>query len=205
MKIQKYIFNRTFWSRFLFIELLYLFFLCFMLFSTQQATDKNTYFIEPNISDIYIDEIPNRYDNIYLISGDKKYVVGWSKEAKNEFALLKKAISDNRTVRLQVLKNDGIMSTYRLGKLVCVNIQIDNDIIFDIRDYNHNQKTDRASGFVGFVVLGIFCQVVVVYLFFFGKNSKKKSIKRRFRTIRGRLETTGTNQDKTGDGSVIEP
>ncbi len=183
----------------MFIELLYLSFLCFMLFSTQQATDKNTYFIEPNISDIYIDEIPNRYDNIYLISGDKKYVVGWSKEAKNEFALSKKAISDNRTVRLQVLKNDGIMSTYRLNKLVCVNVQIDNDIIFNVRDYNQNQKTDRLCGIICLIVIGILCQVEVVYLFFFGKNSKKKSIKRRFRTIRGRL---AGKTYKTGDGSV---
>ena len=168
------------------IELFCLFFLCFMLFSTQQATDKNTYFIEPNISNVYIDEIPNRYDNIYLISGDKKYVVGWSKETKNEFALLKKAISENRTVRLQVLKNDGIMSIYRLGKLVCVNVEIDNDILFDISDYNHNQKTDRVSGFVVFMVLGIICQVVVVYLFFFGEKSKKKSIGRRFIPTHGK-------------------
>ena len=181
MKIQKYILNKTFWNRFLIIELFYLFFLCFMLYSTQQATDKNTYFIEPNISDVYIDEIPNRYDNIYLISEDKKYTVGWSKEAKNGFVLLEQAILENKAVRLQVLKNDGIMSIYRLGKLVCVNVQIDNDIIFNVRDYNQNQKTDRLCGIICLIVIGILCQVEVVYLFFFGKNSKKKSSKRRFK------------------------
>ena len=66
------------------------------------------------------------------------------------------------------------------------NVEIDNDILFDISDYNHNQKTDRLCGIICLIVIGILCQVVVVYLFFFGKKSKKKSIGRRFIPTHGK-------------------
>ncbi len=170
-KFKKNFLRKSFLRKFIMVELGYFIFLFFMLYSTQPATTANTYSIETYISDAYVDVIPNRYDNLYMLSDEQRFVVGWSKEAQRNITLLESAAKENKLVRLTVLKDDWFTSVFRMGKITCVDVDVENNCIFDIKDYNQNQKTDRICGGIAFVIIGILCQTYVVYCFVFSKKN----------------------------------
>ena len=138
-----------------------------MFYVTQPVTDSNTYKQNVYIQDIEINYAIFRKgkDSINIITDDDSYLLllEWRNEEKTD-SLVKKLLSDKSEISITVWNH--LPSTIpsliknQLNVLEIVDFQTENNVYFDIADYNNNQKTERICG----IIAGIPLTIVVFIL-----------------------------------------
>ena len=147
-----------------FIILLLLFYWSWLLYSTQPATDNNTYGHKIFIEDIEVNYAYHRgNDRINITTADNSYVLftNWRNEKKTD-TFVENLLLENDKVSITVWKHTPttIRSLIKNGINVfqIVDIRTKNNIYFDVSDFNSNQKIERICG----VIAGVLLTLVVL-------------------------------------------
>lgn len=151
-------------SKKVFIVLLLLFYWSWLLYSTQPATDNNTYKQKIFIEDIEVNYAYHRgNDRINITTADNSYVLftNWRNEKRTD-TFVENLLLENDKVSITVWKHTPttIRSLIKNGINVfqIVDIRTKNNIYFDVSDFNNNQSVERLCGVIG----GAFCTVVIL-------------------------------------------
>ncbi len=151
-------------SKKVFIILLLLFYWSWLLYSTQPATDNNTYKHKIFIEDIEVNYAYHRgNDRINITAADNSYILfaNWRNEEKTN-TFVEELISENNEISIIVWKHTPttIRSIVKndLSVLQIVDLRTKDNIYFDVADFNNNQSVERLCGVIG----GAFCTVVIL-------------------------------------------
>lgn len=146
------------------IAFLVIYYWIWMLYTTQPATDSNTYKQEVFIQDFEISYAYHRgNDRINIISNDNSYILvaNWRNKNKTD-SFIKELLTENDEVSITVWKHTSptIPSFIKNGfnVLQIVDIRTENNIYFNIADYNNSQAIERICGVIG----GAFLTLVIL-------------------------------------------
>ncbi len=146
------------------IAFLIIYYWIWMFYTTQPATDSNTYKQDVFIHDIEISYAYRRgNDRINIISSDNSYILftNWRNKNKTN-TFIEELLSENDEVSITVWKHTPItirsLVENGIYVLQIVDIRTEKNIYFDVADYNSNQKIERICG----VIAGVFLTLVVL-------------------------------------------
>lgn len=146
------------------IAFLIIYYWIWMLYTTQPATDNNTYKQAVFIQDIEINYAYHRgNDRINIISNDNSYILvaNWRNENKTN-TFVEELLTENDKVSITVWKHipPTIPSFIKNGfsVLQIVDLRAENNIYFDIVEYNSSQTIERICGIIG----GFFLTLVIL-------------------------------------------
>ncbi len=146
------------------IALVIVFYWIWLFYTTQPATDNNTYKQDIIINDIEINYAFHRgNDSINIMTDDNSYLlfVNWRNEQKTN-AFVEELISENNEISIIVWKHapTTIRSLVKndFSVLQIVDLRTNDNIYFDVADFNNNQSIERIFGVIG----GAFCTMVIL-------------------------------------------
>ena len=146
------------------IALVIVFYWIWLFYTTQPSTDNNTYKQKIFIEDIEINYAYRRgNDRINITTADNSYILfaNWRNEKKTN-AFVEELISENNEISIIVWKHTPttIRSLVKnnFSVLQIVDLRTNDNIYYDVTDFNNNQSIERICGVIG----GVFCTVVIL-------------------------------------------
>jgi len=181
-----------------------IFALCYIwiwaFYTTQLATEKNTYVCTTQITDVEIYDSIRGYDEVHLKSKEQYFVLvtNWYDNEKTQ-ALANRILSEESPFTLTVweyfaLTPFGIRDgKWKISQVV--NLCSDTSNYWDINNHNHEQKIDRIIAIVVAIIVSI---VFLPLLFLEGTFERVEKYKKKYEGIRRNKKRRSMQRKKKG-------